>query len=326
MEKLIACSPNISEGQDIRKIKQILRGVEKNKKLKLLKAHSFKNYNRTEVLFMGEPEEVKTAAIDVVRRTAKQINMKNHAGDHPRIGGIDVLPFIPVKNTDIGECTAIAHEVGKTIGKNLNIPVFYYGRAAKREEYRDLSNLRDEEYEGLKQQFDAKEIEPDDGPGKFNDKMGIIAIGARPGQINFKITINTNNIDIADKVAKIIRESGIEKEDGTSISGKLKETRAVALRGASGEKAYILLVLTDTEETPLHAAFIEAKKRLMNINYDIESTEIQSFLMKEDLVKAGKHFAVIRNKDLTKEKDLIKFALDEMKVRDFNVKKKLIDA
>lgn len=324
-KKLIACSPNISEGQDIKIIKKILTPVEKNKNLKLLLVHSFKDFNRTKVLFIGPPRDVHEAAVDIVKRAAEILNIEEHEGDHPCIGAVDVLPFIPLKNMNMKECVEIARNVAKDIGKKLKVPVFLYGNASKRDDFKNLSSVRDHEYEGLKALFDSGEIEPDFGPKQMDKRSGAIAVGARSFVSNLKFTINTNNGDIADQVAKKIRESGVEMQDGTHVPGKLKSVKAAGFKTPAFDKAFILMALTDHNLTPLHVAYIDTRKALENLNYDIEATEIQGFVLRKHLLDAGRYFMKIRNKSLSEENEIISYALDEMRIHNFNLKKKMLD-
>jgi glutamate formiminotransferase/formiminotetrahydrofolate cyclodeaminase len=323
--KIVACSPNISEGRDIKKLRKMLANVEKNRKLKLLSVHSYKEYNRTKVLFMGPPEEVKRAAVEIVTVANKIIDMTKHKGKHPRTGAVDVIPFIPMKNIEMSECIKISHEVGEKIASKLNIPVFFYSEAAKRDEYKELSHIRDNEYSGLKKKFEDGTIKPDVGPDKFNSKSGVVVVGARPHSINMKFFINTTNFDIADKVAKQIRESGTELQDGTHVAGKLKSVLASACKDAESKKVFISVGLTDLSVTPLHIAYIDTKKALENLHYDIEAAEIQGHILKNDLLEAGKYFMKIRNKNLSNEKEILRYVLGEMKVLDFNIKKKMLE-
>ena len=326
MSRQIACSLNISEGEQIKKIKSILLGIEKNKELKLLLVHSFKLFNRTHVYFMGTVEEVRKGAIEAIKNACDLLDMNKHTGDHPRIGVIDTVAFIPINEVKMDACVALAHDVGREIGSACSIPVFFYGEAAKREEFKVLSNLRDDEYEGIKELFKSGELKPDEGTKIFNSKCGAIAIGARHHSVNFKIVINTNNVEIADKVAKTIRESGVENVDGTHTAGVLTEVKASGFKDANEKNAFLLLALTNLDITPIHVAYREVCKALQNLNYEVESTEIQGFLFRKDLIDAGNVFASHRNKDFKKDKEIIGFALEAMKVKDFNLKKRLLDA
>jgi glutamate formiminotransferase len=326
MKEKIACSLNISEGEDIKKIRSILSGIEKNKELKLLLVHSFKLFNRTHVYFMGNCNEVKKGAIQAIKNACRILDMTKHAGDHPRIGVVDTVAFIPINDVKMETCISLAHEAGKEVGDECKVPVFFYGEAAQREEYKELSNLRDYEYEGLKDLFKTGELSSDAGAQNFNNKCGVVAVGARHHTVNFKITINTNNVEIADKVAKKIRESGVDNIDGTHEVGLLTGVKASGFKEVGGRNAFLMLSLTNLQVTPIHVAYREVRKALQNLNYEVESTEIQGFVFKQDLIDAGNVFASHRNKEFKKDKEIISFALDAMKVKDFNLKKRLLDA
>ena len=156
MKQIIECVPNISEGLDTNKIKIIASEVEKIDGIKLLNIDPGKATNRTVITFVGEPQKVIDAAFLLIKKSQELIDMRNHSGEHPRMGATDVCPLVPISNISMTECVKWAHKLGKRVGEELNIPVYHYEEAAKEEKRRNLANCRQGEYEGLSKNLKIK--------------------------------------------------------------------------------------------------------------------------------------------------------------------------
>jgi glutamate formiminotransferase/formiminotetrahydrofolate cyclodeaminase len=214
MKKIVECVPNFSEGRDASLIKQITDQIESVKAVQLLDVDPGADTNRVVVTFIGSPEAAKEAAFRAAKRASELIDMSKHRGTHPRLGALDVCPFVPVAGVTIDECVAIAKEVGRRLGEELQIPVYLYEYAATRPERKNLANIRAGEYEGLPQKLADPNWTPDFGPRTFNAKSGATVVGARDFLIAYNINLNTTDKRYADDIAYALRERGRHKRQG----------------------------------------------------------------------------------------------------------------
>ena len=196
MQRLIECVPNISEGRRPEVIKAIADVVETVEGCRLLDVDAGKSTNRTVITFVGPPETVGEAAFRLIKKASELINMSEHSGEHPRMGATDVCPFVPVAGVTMADCIKVAQEVGERVGKELNIPGYFYESAAKRPERKNLAVCRKGQYEGLGK-LSTDEGAPDFGPAEFNDparRTGATAVGARDFLIAYNINLNTTRV------------------------------------------------------------------------------------------------------------------------------------
>ncbi len=206
--KLVECVPNFSEGRNKRIIDEIVNEISSIEGIEILDISMGYETNRTVITFIGTPERVKEAAFLGIKKAVELIDMRKHKGAHPRIGAADVVPFIPLKNVSFEECVEIAKEVAKRVGEELRIPVYLYGKAATKPERENLANIREGEYEGLKEKLKSPEWKPDYGPSEFNPKSGATIIGVRDFLIAYNINLNTRETKYATDIAFELREKG----------------------------------------------------------------------------------------------------------------------
>ncbi|MEO0231902.1 MAG: glutamate formimidoyltransferase [candidate division WOR-3 bacterium] len=206
--KLVECVPNFSEGRNKRIIDEIVNEISSIEGIEILDISMGYETNRTVITFIGTPERVKEAAFLGIKKAVELIDMRKHKGAHPRIGAADVVPFIPLKNVSFEECIEIAKEVAKRVGEELRIPVYLYGKAATKPERENLANIREGEYEGLKEKLKSPEWKPDYGPSEFNPKSGATIIGVRDFLIAYNINLNTRETKYATDIAFELREKG----------------------------------------------------------------------------------------------------------------------
>jgi glutamate formiminotransferase/formiminotetrahydrofolate cyclodeaminase len=207
-DKLIECVPNFSEGQRPEIIKQITDEIEKVEGAKLLDVDPGYDMNRTVVTFIGNPEAVKQAAFNSIKKASELIDMSKHKGSHPRMGATDVCPFVPVSGITTEECIELSKEVAKKVSEELSIPVYLYEKSATRPERENLAKIRQGEYEALEEKLKKPEWKPDFGPAKFNAKAGATVIGVREFLIAYNIDLNTREVNHATDIAFEIREKG----------------------------------------------------------------------------------------------------------------------
>lgn len=202
--RLLECVPNISEGRDQTKIDEIVKPIKTHKGVKLLDLSSDKDHNRSVISFIGEPDAVQEAALAMALKAIDLIDMRDHRGGHPRIGAVDVVPFIPILGVEMGEAVRVARNFGKELGKR-GIPVYFYEEAATRPERRELPTIRKGEYEGLQRKLEDPAWKPDEGPSVFNPKSGATVVGARFPLIAYNVNLKTKEIEWAREIAKKVR-------------------------------------------------------------------------------------------------------------------------
>jgi len=202
--RLLECVPNISEGMDQGKISRIAEEVENVNGVKLLDVSFDRDHNRTVFTFIGEPAAVKEAALSMALKTIDLIDMREHKGAHPRLGAVDVVPFVPIQGVEMEEAIQIARGFGKELGKK-GVPIFFYEEAATSPERKDLPSIRKGEYEGLKEKLKDPKWKPDEGPQSFNAKSGATVVGARFPLVAFNINLKTQDLSLAKEIAKKVR-------------------------------------------------------------------------------------------------------------------------
>ena len=208
MARLIECVPNFSEGKNKQTIETIHTLIVQHPEVTLLDFTPDADHNRTDVTLIGPPEAVKSLALEIALKCVELIDMNKHKGEHPRMGAIDVVPFIPITEVGMSECIQLANDFAKEFSEKTNVPCYLYEEAAKREDRRNLADVRRGEYEGLKAEIGKNpQKTPDYGPNKIHPTAGATAVGARFFLIAFNVNLGTTNIKIADEIAKVVRHS-----------------------------------------------------------------------------------------------------------------------
>ena len=344
MNQLIECVPNFSEGRDMDIIRQITDEIEKTEGVKLLDVDSGKATNRTVVTFVGAPDVVIEAAFRAIKKASEIIDMRNHHGEHPRMGATDVCPLIPIAGISMKETVIFAHKLAERVGKELKIPVFCYEYAAFTEERRNLANCRSGEYEGLQKRFSDLYWKPDFGPAIFNAKAGATAIGARDFLVAYNVNLNTTSSRRANAVAFDIREKGRPKREGNPITGKiakdecgnivhipgsLKACKAIGWYIDEYGIAQISINLTNISITPVHIAFEEACKKAAERGLRVTGSEIVGLVPLKVLIDAGKYFLRKQQRSVgISVEEIIKIAVKSLGLDDlkpFNSKEKVIE-
>jgi glutamate formiminotransferase / formiminotetrahydrofolate cyclodeaminase len=277
VKRVVECVPNFSEGRRPEIIAQIVHMVEETADVKVLDTSSDPAHNRTVLTFIGSPKGVADAAFAAIAKAAELIDMDSHTGEHPRMGATDVLPFVPIAGVSMDDCVQIARQVGARVGEELGIPVYLYQEAATRPEWANLGALRPKshQYEQKKADVgsDAK-WDPDFGPHRVG-KAGATAIGARPPLIAYNVYLTTDDVDIAERVARAIRHS----------SGGLAFVKA---RGFLVDgKAQVSMNLTDFRRTPIHRVVEMVRREAGRYGVSIERSELVGLIPQQALVDAA---------------------------------------
>jgi len=265
---LIECVPNFSEGRRPEVLDEIVHAIGQIDGVTLLDHSRDETHNRSVVTFAGAAEPVVRAATAAVGRAIQLIDMEKHEGAHPRIGAVDVIPFVPLGATRLEECVDLARRFGEQIAKLFDIPVYLYGEAALRPERRRLADVRRGQYEGLKAEIGLKpEREPDYGPARLHPRGGAVAVGARKPLIAFNVNLTTDKVDVAKRIAHTIRES----------SGGLPAVQAMGvLLENPGERRYaqVSMNLVDWERTGISRVVSEIRRLAVQAGTEIDHCEL----------------------------------------------------
>ena len=215
-QAIVECVPNFSEGRNPAVIKEITDTIEAVAGIRLLDVDPGANTNRTVVTFVGAPDAVEEAAFQAVKRASQLIDMREHHGEHPRMGATDVVPFVPVAGITMEECAEMARRVGRRIGVELGISVYLYENAASRPERQNLARVRSGQYEGMAEKLKDPEWAPDFGPDTLNESAGVTGVGAREFLIAYNINLNSQDRRYANDIAYVLRERGRWKRTGNT--------------------------------------------------------------------------------------------------------------
>lgn len=342
--KLIECVPNFSEGNDMGIIKQITDEIESVEGVKLLDVDPGKATNRTVVTFVGTPDEVCEAAFRAAKRAKELIDMSKHQGAHPRFGATDVLPLIPVANITMEEVVEYARKLAKRMGDELQYPIYCYESAAFEPKRQNLAFCRSGEYEALPEKMTKPEWKPDFGPATFVPQTGATAVGARNFLIAVNFNLNTTSTRRANAIAFDVREKGRPVREGNPITGKkkldengkeiwtpgtLKGTKAIGWFIDEYGIAQVSMNITDINQTPLHLAFEEVKKRAEERGLRVTGTEIVGLVPASVIMDAGKYFLAKQQRSAgIADEEIIKIAVKSMGLDElypFDPQKKIIE-
>lgn len=272
--KLVECVPNFSEGRDKAKVQTIVDAA-KSAGVTILDVETDADHHRCVLSFVGAPEACVEACFRVAKKSAELIDLTVHKGEHPRMGAVDVIPFIPVKGITIEECAKLAETLGRRIGAELNIPVYLYDHAAKRPERKDLANVRKGQFEGLRDLIGKDETRtPDFGPNKIHPTAGAVACGAREQIVNFNLNLDTHDMTAGKDIAKRVRASG----------GGLPCVRGKEIDLAARKQVQISTVLTNYKVSSMARVLAQTMHLADEHKAKVKSTEIVGLLPRQALL------------------------------------------
>jgi len=286
MKKLVECVPNFSEGKRKEVIEAIINEVKKRKDVEILDYSSDPDHNRTDITFVGEPEAVKNTALALALKCVELIDMNKHKGEHPRMGAIDVVPFVPISGVTMEECVELAHSFAKEFSEKTNVPCFMYEEAATKPERKNLADVRRGEFEGLKKEIGKNpERAPDYGPNRIHPTAGATAVGARFFLIAFNVNLGTSDITIAKNIAKAVRHS----------SGGYRYVKAMGFEIKERGIVQVSMNLVNYQKTPIFRVFETIKNEAARYGVPVIGSEIIGLVPMEALVDVADYFLRLEN-------------------------------
>lgn len=314
MEQIVECVPNFSEGKNKKTLEAIAESIKSTAGVKLLSMEPGADTNRTVVTFAGDPESVLAGALNAVRTALSLIDMSKHKGAHPRMGAVDVCPFVPVSGISLEECAELSRRLAKAAAEEFRIPVYLYGAAASRPERVRLPDIRKGEYEALPEKLKDPSFAPDYGPAEFVPRSGALVTGARDFLLAYNVNLNTRDKKHADTLAGILRESGrtVTGPEGnkTKIPGKLKACQAAGWYIEEYGYAQVTANLHDYRVTGLHTFFEEASAEARKIGLRITGSELIGLVPKQAMLDAGRFYLSRQGKSAgVSDKELIHAAV-----------------
>ncbi len=280
MRQIVQCVPNISEGQKPEIVQAVVDSVRQVENIKVLDWSSDPDHNRSVITFVGDLAGVEKAAFALVQKAAELIDMAVHHGAHPRMGATDVVPFIPIQGVGMEEAVQLANRLGRQIGDHLHIPVYLYENAAKTPARRNLADVRRGQYEGLPDKLLKPEGQPDYGPAQFNAKSGAVAVGARMPLVAYNVNLGTDNLEIANQIARNVRH----------VSGGLKAVKAMGVSLEARGIVQVSLNMVNYRETPLYRVFELIRAEARRYGVSIVGSEIIGLVPLEALVQTADYY------------------------------------
>lgn len=278
--KIVECVPNFSEGRRQHVIESIVDEVRNTPGVTLLDYAPDADHNRTVVTFVGSPQAVLEAAYNLTAKAAELINMEDHHGGHPRMGATDVIPFIPITGVKMKDCVALAKKLGERISNDLGIPVYLYERAATTPERSNLSVIRKGEYEGFKTKISDPNWAPDYGQAKLHPTAGATVVGARPALVAFNVNLATSDLEIANQIAKQVRES----------SGGLVNVKAMGVMLEDRNIVQVSMNMTNYKRTALYRSFEMIKMEAKRYGVNVIGSEIIGLVPMEALIDCASYY------------------------------------
>lgn len=344
MDRILECVPNFSEGRDPRIIQQITDAIAAVDGVELLDVDPGAATHRTVVTFAGSPEAVIEGAVVAGRMAKELIDMSKHEGEHPRFGGMDVCPLVPISGVTMEETAEYARELGRRLGDEVGLSIYLYEHAASRPERRNLAVVRAGEYEALPDRLKDPEWAPDFGPATFQPRTGATAVSARNFLIAYNVNLNTTSSRRANAIAFDVREKGRIKREGDGLTGpivkdengetvwipgKLKAVKGIGWFIEEYGICQVSMNLTDMDQTPLHLAFDETSRSAESRGLRVTGSELVGLVPLQAMLDAGRYFLRKQQRSTgVSEAELIKIAVRSMgldELAPFDPSKKIIE-
>jgi len=285
MNKIVECVPNFSEGRDLEKIERIVNAFRAKENIKLLDYSNDKDHNRMVVTAIGEPDALKAAVIEAVGIAIREIDLTEHEGQHPRMGAADVIPFIPIKGMSLEEADALAKDTAKILAEKYALPIYLYEKSASAEHRQNLAAIRKGGFEGLVEKMKLSEWKPDFGPAERHPTAGASVVGARMPLIAFNVNLNTNQLEIADKIAKKVR----------FIGGGLRFCKAIGVELKSQNRVQVSMNLTDYTQTTIYQVVEMIRFEAQRYGVTISGSELIGLIPLQAVVDTASYYLGLEN-------------------------------
>jgi glutamate formiminotransferase len=277
---IIECIPNVSEGRRPEVVERLVAAVRYTPGVRLLDYSSDASHNRSVITMVGEAGPLRAAVLALFEAAVAAIDLRSHTGEHPRVGAVDVVPFVPIEGVAMPECVALARDVGAAVAERFGIPVFLYEEASDNLQRKNLEDIRRGEFEGLAAKMSSPGWAPDFGPPTPHVSAGTSVIGARMPLIAYNINLNTDRLDVARKIAAAIRHS----------SGGLRYVKAMGVKVEDRNLAQVSINLTNYQKTPIHRVFDMVVREAERYGVAVLESEVIGLIPAAALIGAAEHY------------------------------------
>ncbi len=291
MAVIIESIPNISEGRRKDVIEACVDQIRNTPGCTLLDYSSDPNHNRTVITYMGDMKGCEEASVKLAKKAAELIDLTKHEGEHPRMGAVDVMPFVPIKDVTMDECVELSKKVGERIAKEADIPVFLYEKSASAPHRQNLAAIRKGQFEGMAEKVKDPQWIPDFGGQRINATAGVVAVGARPALVAYNINLSTSDLTIASNIAKIIRRS----------SGGLEAVKALGVMLEDRNIAQVSINMCDHNATPLYRVTELVKAEAARYGVHVIGTEVIGLCPMKALIDSAEYYLQIEDFDFNKQ-------------------------
>jgi len=285
MNKIIECVPNFSEGRDLKKIEKIVEPFRGKDGVKLLDYQNDEDHNRSVVTVVGEPQALKAAVIEAMGVAIGLIDMNSHQGQHPRMGAIDVVPFIPVKNVAVEEAVELSKAAAKEAAMKYKLPIFLYEQSATRPARQNLATIRKGQFEAMAEKLAQPEWKPDFGPQQIHPTAGVTAMGARMPLVAYNVNLDTPLLEVADSIAKKVRH----------ISGGLRYCKGIGIELKDRGIVQVSMNMTDYSKTALYRVFELIRIEARRYGVNVAGSEVIGLVPMEALIDTAAYYLGLEN-------------------------------
>ncbi len=291
MAQIIESIPNISEGRNSDIIEACVDQIRTTAGCTLLNYSSDPDHNRTVITYIGDAKGVEEASVKLAKKAVELIDLTKHSGEHPRMGCVDVMPFVPIKDATNEECIELSEKVGQRIAEEADLPVFLYELSARSESRKNLAAIRKGQFEGMAEKVKDPKWKPDFGGARIHPTGGVVAVGARPPLVAYNLNLNTSDVQIAKNIAKIIREK----------DGGLKNVKAMGFMLEDRNIAQVSINMTDFRVTPLYRVTELVKVEAKKYGVSVIGSEIIGLCPMKALIDSAEYYLQIENFDFNQQ-------------------------
>ena len=287
MPKLVECIPNFSEGRDRAVIDALSLAAQKVPGVTLLDVQADEGHNRSVLTLVGSPEGMEEAAVALAKAAAAHIDLRRHSGEHPRMGAVDVIPFVPVMDVTMEDCVELSRRAARRVWEEAHIPVFLYEESASAAHRVNLADVRRGQFEGMPAKLKLAEWAPDYGGREIHPTAGVVAVGARKPLVAFNVNLDTNNVEVAKEIAKVVRAS----------SGGFRGIKALGLLPVPGGRAQVSMNVVDYEAAPLYRAVEVIRMEAARWGARVMGTELVGLTPAKALIDSAAYYLQLEGFD-----------------------------